>query len=342
MKTDKKQNHFYGGQAVMEGVMMRGKSLYSMAVRKPDKEIAIVSRPIKSSDKLILKAPIIRGIVAFGSSLSLGMKTLTESAEIATEGEEEDPSSRFERFLQDKFGDKVNDVLIQISVVLAIAIALLLFVFLPLWIGSGLTWLMGSHSNLLGVIEGFARLLIFLTYVLLISRSKEIRRVFQYHGAEHKTINGYEQKAELTVEKIKEYSRLHNRCGTSFLLIVMVISILVFTFVQTPNLWMRMGSRLMLIPIIAGLAFEVIRWAGRSQGPLVKIISFPGLMLQRLTTLEPDDDQIEVAISALKSVLAEEAKEEAKDEVKEGAEEVSNEDSAEKPVPSPMESCNDH
>ena len=298
----------------MEGVMMRGKTLYAMAVRKPNGEIAIVTHPIKDVKYRWMKWPIVRGIAAFVAALVIGMKTLTESAEIATEGEPEEELSRFERFLQDKFGDKVNDVLMQISVVMAIAIAVLLFVLLPLWIGGGLSHLVGGHPSLLGVVEGLARLIIFLAYVLVISRSKEIRRVFQYHGAEHKTINGYEQGVELLVEKIKEFSRLHNRCGTSFLLVVMFISILVFAFVRTPNPWLRLGSRLVLIPVVAGISFEIIRWAGRSKSKWVKVISFPGLCLQRLTTGEPDGQQIEVAVKALQTVLEQEKLEETKKE----------------------------
>ena len=307
--SKKEAPHFYGGQAVMEGVMMRGKSLYAMAVRKPNGEIAIVSRDIADPTKkhFWLKWPVIRGIVGFGAALVIGMKTLTESAELATEGEEEE-LSKFERFLQDKLGDKLNDILIQVSVVFAVAIAVLLFVLLPLWIGGGLTAFFAFDPSLLGAVEGVSRLLIFLVYVLLISRSKEIRRVFQYHGAEHKVINGHEQKAELTVENIRGFSRLHNRCGTSFLLIVMFISILVFAFVRTPNPLLRLVSRLILIPVIAGISYEVIRWAGRSKSSIVKVISFPGLCLQRLTTGEPDDKQIEVAITALKSVLEAEGK----------------------------------
>jgi len=303
--TNKGQPHFYGGQAVMEGVMMRGKAVYAMAVRKPNGDISVVTRPIKdpAQKRPWLKLPIVRGIGAFVAALVIGMKTLTESAEIATDGEPEEELSRFESFLKDKLGDKVNDILIQVSVVLAIAFSVLLFVLLPLWIGSGLNFLVAGHPSLLGIIEGLARLSIFLIYVLLISRSKEIRRVFQYHGAEHKVINGHEQGAELTVDNIQNYSRLHNRCGTSFLLIVMFISILVFAFVRTPDPWLRLVSRLVLIPVVAGISFEVIRWAGRSQNILVKIISFPGLCLQRITTAEPDALQVETAITALQTVL---------------------------------------
>ena len=301
---EKEAPHFYGGQAVMEGVMMRGKSLYAMAVRKPSGEIAVVSRPISDPSKKYfwLKWPIIRGIVGFCAALAIGMKTLTESAEIATEGEEEE-LTRFERFLQDKFGNKVNDILVQVSVVLAVAIAVTLFILLPLWIGGGVTSVFAIDPSFLGVVEGLARLMIFLLYVLVISRSKDIRRVFQYHGAEHKTLNGFENNAELTVESVRGFSRLHNRCGTSFLLIVMFISIVVFAFVRTPDPIMRLVSRLVLIPVVAGISYEVIRWAGRSKSMWVKVVSFPGLCLQRLTTGEPDDKQIEVAITALKAVF---------------------------------------
>lgn len=294
--------HFYGGQAVMEGVMMRGKTSYAMAVRRPCGEVEIRTYPIKKNTRKWLKLPVIRGVTAFVSSIKIGMKTLTESAEIASEGEAEEQTSRFERFLLEKFGDKFNDILIQFSVVLAILIAVSLFIVLPLWIGS----LIPGPPN---VIEGTARLFIFFIYILLISRLKDIRRVFEFHGAEHKTINGHENGAELNVESIRSFSRLHNRCGTSFLLIVMVISVLIFAFVQTPYIWLRFVSRLLLLPVVAGISFEVIRWAGRSKSPLVKIVSFPGLCLQKLTTGEPDDSQIEVAITALKTVLENEAEE---------------------------------
>jgi len=305
MENNKEQPHFYGGQAVMEGVMMRGVAVYSMAVRKPNGEMTTVTHPIADPSKQypILKWPIIRGMSAFVAALSIGMKTLTESAEIATEGEDEAQLTRFERFLQDKFGDKINDILMQVSIVLAIAIAVLLFILLPIWIGSGLAFLTDGHHFLRGVVEGLVRPLIFVIYVWVISRSKDIQRVFQYHGAEHMTINGYEQGAELTVESIQGYSRLHNRCGTSFLLVVMFVSIIVSIFVQTPDPILRIISRLALLPVIAGVSFEVIRWAGRSQSMWVKVISFPGLCLQRLTTRVPDDLQIETAITALKTVL---------------------------------------
>ncbi|MCL1988835.1 MAG: DUF1385 domain-containing protein [Firmicutes bacterium] len=309
MQKSSEEPHYYGGQAVMEGVMMRGKKFYSMAVRKPNGEIAVVTHSIAQKKHPLLKLPIIRGIYAFGSSLSIGMKTLTESAEIATDGEPEEATSRFEQFLQNKLGDKFNDVLIQVSVVFAIAIAVLLFVLLPLWLGSFLYNIFGENQNLLGLFEGFARLTIFLLYVLLISRSKDIKRVFQYHGAEHKTINAYEQNrqnSDLEVDNIQGFSRLHNRCGTSFLLIVMIISIFVFTFVRTPDLPLRLISRLVLIPVVAGLSYEVIRWAGRSKSRLVKAVSFPGLCLQHLTTKEPDAEQMEVAAVALKTVLQKE------------------------------------
>ena len=307
---NKNKTTFYGGQAVMEGVMMRGKNDYAMAVRKPNGEIHLVKRSIanRSQKWPWLKWPIIRGMAAFVSSLSMGMKILTESAEIATEGEENQAKpSRIEKFLLDKFGDKINDILMQLSVVLAIGIAVLLFVLLPLWIGSGISILLDGQLRFLGLIEGLVRLLIFLAYIWIISRSKDIQRFFQYHGAEHKVINGYEQGAEFEISTMQKFSRLHNRCGTSFLLIVMVISILVFSFVHTPTIWLRILSRLALIPVVAGMSYEVIQWAGRRGSKLVQIISFPGLCLQRMTTKEPDDQQVEIAIAALQGVLEKEA-----------------------------------
>ncbi|MCL1999009.1 MAG: DUF1385 domain-containing protein [Turicibacter sp.] len=304
-------SHFYGGQAVMEGVMMRGKQIYAMAVRKPSGDIAVVehtiTKPTSPTSTVARKIPILRGIIAFGSAMKIGVLSLTESAEIATDGELEE--GNFEKFLKRKLGDRANDILMQISILLAVAMAVLIFILLPLWIGGFLFSLTNANPALLGIIEGLLRLVIFVGYILLISRSKDIARVFEYHGAEHKTINAYESQLDLTVENIRKCSRLHKRCGTSFLLIVMFISIVVFTFVSTPDPLVRLLTRLVLIPVIAGFSYEIIRLAGKSKSSFVKIISFPGMRLQQLTTREPDDGQIEVAVSALKAVLERETNE---------------------------------
>lgn len=304
----KTQPYFYGGQAVMEGVMMRGRSWYAMAVRKPDGTIEIREKKLKPAAERfpLLKWPIVRGVVAFVDSLSVGIRTLTQSAEIAGDSltESEEPS-RFERFLTEKLGDKLNNVIIQCSVVLAALIAMGLFMLLPTWIGSLFTPLLGGYTGWLGVIEGLVRIGIFILYVYAITLSKDIRRVFEYHGAEHKTINCYEKGESLTVENIAKFPRLHKRCGTGFLLVVMMISMLVFMFVRTDNLWLRFASRIILLPLIAGLAYEVsVKWAGRYDNWLVRAVVFPGMCLQRLTTAEPDAAQIETAMTALTTVLA--------------------------------------
>ena len=302
----KEEPTYYGGQAVMEGVMMRGRSIYAMAVRKPDGEITVVEKALSTKKNPALKWPIVRGVIAFGSSMVLGMSTLTQSAELAG-ALDDDPNeelSKFEQFLKDKLGDKLNDFLMTISVILSMTFAVGLFMLLPTWIGSWFAPLIKDNYGWTGVIEGVVRILIFVLYVYLISLSKEIKRVFQYHGAEHKTINCYEKGEELTVENVARATRLHKRCGTSFLFVVMIISMLVFMFVRTGDIWMRLGSRIVLLPLIAGLAYEVsVRWAGKYDNWLVRAVIFPGMCLQRITTAEPDEKQIETAIVALNRVL---------------------------------------
>ena len=207
------------------------------------------------------------------------------------------------------FGDKLTDVLIYISVAVSLVFSIGLFFVLPVFIGSLLRPILpGTWA--LGIAEGLIRIAIFLLYLFLVSRMKEIKRVFQYHGAEHKTINCFEHGEELTVENVKKYTRLHKRCGTSFLLIVMIISMVVFFFIRTDTIWLRLVSRILLVPFVAGISYEVIRWAGRSDSPVVKIVSAPGLCLQKITTAEPDGSQIEAAIAAMKGVLEEEAEDE--------------------------------
>ncbi|MDR1533091.1 MAG: DUF1385 domain-containing protein [Clostridiales bacterium] len=294
-----------GGQAVMEGVMMRGEKSYAMAVRKPDGDIETVARPYAPlSDKYpVLKLPLVRGVAMFISSMALGFKIMTASAEIAAQGiEDEEPQSRFEKFLVDKLGDKLADYLVYFSVFLAIVMSVALFIFLPaLAARAALVFI--KETWMLSLVEGAVKLAIFVAYLVLISRSKDIRRVFEYHGAEHKTINCYEHDELLTVENVRRHSRLHKRCGTSFLLIVMLIGIAVFLFVRSDSLPVRFGLRLLLLPFVAGLSYEVIKWAGASNSAVVGAISWPGLFMQKLTTSEPDDSQIETAITALREVL---------------------------------------
>jgi len=295
---------FYGGQALMEGVMMRGRTAYALAVRRPDSEIEILDRPIKNaaSGNRLLKLPIIRGVVAFGSSMAVGYKSLAWSAEIAMQ-DEEPTTSKFELFLQNKFGDKLINVLMTISMVFAVILTLGLFMLLPAWIGT----LVGGGA-LIGVVEGFVRIALFVTYIFLISRMKDIQRFFQYHGAEHMAINCHEQNLPLTPENVASCSRLHKRCGTSFMLVVMVISMIMFMIIRVDTVWMRFGSRILLLPVIAGLAYEVsVKWAGKRDNFLVRAIIVPGMALQRMTTAVPDEQQIEVAVTALERAIAQES-----------------------------------
>jgi len=298
-----------GGQAVMEGVMMRGKNGYAMAVRHPEKGIVTVkhANSAKLSTLKILKWPVIRGVVSFVQSLVIGMKIIAESAEMSGLDDltEENPS-KLDKWLEAKFGDKLVDYIMTFSAVVAIALGIVLFMLLPLGLSGLIRPLLGDSFILLSVLEGLMRIAIFLVYIWLISRMKEIRRLFGYHGAEHKAIACLEHGAELTVENARTYPRLHKRCGTSFLLIVMLISMVVFFFVRTDVFWLRILSRILLVPVIAGLSYEVLRLAGRHDNMLITIISAPGLWLQKLTTTEPDDAQLEVALTALKGVLEDE------------------------------------
>lgn len=299
-----------GGQAVIEGVMMRGLKSCALAVRKPDDTVEVIKIDMKPDGSKILKLPLIRGVVSFVDSLVTGMKTLMKSAEIAGVDLEDEKPSKLEVYLTEKFGEKkIMNVMIYISVAIAIALSVGLFMVLPVLVGGVFSKLVpidvGQQGNtwVLSIIEGFVRILIFLAYILLISKYKDIQRVFEYHGAEHKTINCYEANQELTVENVKKYPRLHKRCGTSFMFIVMIISMIVFLFVQTSNLWLRLLSRIILVPLIAGISYEFLKLAGRSRSKLIFVLSYPGLCLQKVTTKEPDDKQIETAILAVKKVI---------------------------------------
>jgi uncharacterized protein YqhQ len=310
MAKQKKETPFaYGGQAVMEGVMMRGRHAYCVSVRNPQGEIESRTGTTKPSDtlKTLRKIPILRGIVQLGASLMIGMKVMRDSAEISGIDAEEAPT-KFDMWLEKKFGDNMIKYIMIFSVILSLAFSVALFMVLPTWLSGFLAPLLGGNLWALGIIEGLVRLAIFMAYLILIAQIKEIKRVFQYHGAEHKAINCYEKGAELTIDNVARMGRLHKRCGTSFLLFVMLISMIFFLFVQTDTVWLRVLSRIFFVPFIAGTSYEVIKWAGISKSPIVAIISFPGLMLQKITTAEPDEKQIEVAITALERVIADEAK----------------------------------
>ncbi len=302
-----KQQHItsIGGSAIMEGVMMRGPKDIASAVRRPDGEIEVTKRPISSlvTKYHVNKIPILRGVFAFFDSMICSMRALMWSAEFFDiEEEAEQEPSKFDKWLTEKLGDKMKDYVIYFSVFLSIIMSVGLFFILPNLV-TGLIKKVVSSGVLLTLIEGLIRIGILLGYILLVSRMEEIKRVFQYHGAEHKTIFCYEAGLPLTVENARKMSRLHPRCGTSFLVFVMIVSIILFSFISWDNMIIRILLRLCLLPVVAGISYEIIRWAGRSQNKLVCIISKPGMWLQKITTQEPDDSQLEVAITSMKAVL---------------------------------------
>lgn len=294
-----------GGQALIEGVMMKGPKDIAIAVRKTCGEIVIKKEPVGKLEKSnLVKIPIIRGVIALINSMVIGVRALTYSAEFFEDEASEDKKSKLDIWIENKFGDKAQDIAIYISVVIAIGMAILLFGFVPTFLINFLKNVVNSQILLSGM-EGILKIFMFLGYITAISRMKEVQRVFQYHGAEHKTIHCYESGQELTVENARIFTTLHPRCGTSFLLIVMVISILLFSLLGWDNFIIRVAMKLLLLPLVAGISYEIIKWAGRSESTLARILSYPGLILQKLTTREPDDRQLEVAIEALKNVLVE-------------------------------------
>ena len=295
-----------GGQAVMEGIMMRNGSEYSVAVRKENGEIEVKKETYKGvgSKCKLFRLPFIRGIFSFVDSLVLGMKSLNYSASLFMEDGEEEEPGRFEKWLQKKFGDKAEKVII--SIILAMGI----FMVFPTWVSTLMKPLLGN-GIWMALFEGVLRIAIFIAYVGLISLMPDIKRTYMYHGAEHKCINCIEHGLPLTVENVMKSSKEHKRCGTSFLLIVMVISILFFLVIRPETLWLRLVSRILLIPVIAGVSFEFLRLAGNSDNPVVNLLSKPGLMLQGLTTKEPDEKMAEVAICAVEAVFDWKAYEEA-------------------------------
>lgn len=290
-----------GGQAVIEGVMMKGPDSYSVAVRKPDKKIEVKLHKYESfGDRhKFAKVPFIRGVVSFVESLVVGMKTLSYSSSFYDEDEVE---TKADRLFKDIFKEKAESVILGFTILLSVVIAVALFMLLPAAIAEILGKWISSHV-LVAVIEGIIRLLIFLIYVVLISQMEDIKRVFMYHGAEHKTINCYESGDDLTPENVAKHSRYHKRCGTSFLFIVMIVSIFVFMFITAKQMWLRFLLRLVLIPVVAGISYEFIRLAGRSENPVVNALSKPGLWVQKLTTKEPEEEMIQVAIISVEAVL---------------------------------------
>ncbi|MGN1319022.1 MAG: DUF1385 domain-containing protein, partial [Lachnospirales bacterium] len=295
-----------GGQAVIEGVMMRGKGVYALAVRKPDKSISVETTKIKTSSERPswYKLPLIRGVVGFIDSLVVGMKVTKRSAELAGLDEiEYDEESKFEKWLENRFGDKLADYLIYVSVFISVILCVGIFMALPAAVAKFLNGFFGSHNEYLGVFEGIIRIMIFVIYLILIAQMKDVKRVLMYHGAEHKTINTFEKGLPLTVENVKKNSRLHKRCGTSFLAIIMIVGMIVFYFLNTDIIWLRIISRILLSPVIAGISYELIKYAGSHDNLFVDIISAPGILMQFISTKNPNDEMIEIAIASLNAVL---------------------------------------
>ena len=290
-----------GGQAVLEGIMMKNQDVYSVGVRKPDGEIEVhLSTYEGIGNKRLKRIPIVRGVISFVDSLVLGMKCLTFSASFYDE--EETQPSKADQLIDKLFGEKAEKVVMDLTVAFSIVMAVAIFMVLPYFAAALLRKVIVSDT-LLALIEGGIRLLLFIGYILLISRMKDIQRVFQYHGAEHKCINCVEHGLELNVENVRGSSKEHKRCGTSFMLIVMIVSIIFFIFIRVESPILRVVFRIALVPVIAGVSYEFIRLAGRSENKLVLALSRPGMWMQGLTTREPDDDMIEVAIAAVEAVF---------------------------------------
>lgn len=304
MKNNKKKKSRYsgiGGQAVLEGIMMKNKDKYSVAVRTPEGDIDVAVEEYESfaPAKALNRIPFIRGVFNFVDSLILGIRTLNYSAKFY---EEEQDTHKKDKILDRIFKDHTEKILSTVTVIISIAIAVGLFIVLPYYLSRLLSKVIVSDTAL-AVLEGVIRVLIFVGYIVLISCMKDIRRVFMYHGAEHKCINCIETGHELTVENVRKSSREHKRCGTSFLFFVIFISVILFIFIRVEDPFARIAIRILLIPVIASISYEIIRLAGRSNNIIVRILSAPGMWLQHLTTREPDDSMIEVGIAAVEAVF---------------------------------------
>lgn len=302
-KRRKKKDHYsgIGGQAVLEGIMMKNKDKYSVAVRTPDGDIDVAVEEYESfaPSKALTTIPFIRGVFNFIDSLILGIRTLNYSASFY---EEEPDRHKKEKLFDRILKDNAEKVLSVITVIFSVAIALALFVFAPYYLSQLFSRFIVSDTAI-AVVEGILRVVIFVLYIVLISCMKDIKRVFMYHGAEHKCINCIEKGRPLTVANVRKSSKQHKRCGTSFLFFVVFLSVILFIFIRVEDPFARIAVRILLIPVIASLSYEIIRLAGRSNNIIVKLISAPGMWLQRLTTREPDDSMIEVAIAAVEAVF---------------------------------------
>lgn len=300
-----------GGQAVMEGIMMRHKDKYAIAVRRPDHEIELKTEDYKCifGKAKFLKYPLIRGVVSFVDSLVTGTKCLMYSAEIAGDEEDEEEAqknaalSEEERAAKKAKEDRLFKLLLYVTVAVSIVVSIAAFMLLPYALAS-LLRKVGASEFIVTVAEAFVKLALFMGYMLLISRMKDIQRTFMYHGAEHKCINCVEHGLPLTVENVMASSRQHKRCGTSFLFLVMIVSIFLhFIFVLVPGYWARLFGRLLMVPVVSGISFEIIQWAGRSDNKIADFFSKPGMAMQKLTTKEPTEDMVEVAIRAVEAVF---------------------------------------
>ncbi len=296
-----------GGQAVMEGVMMRNGENYAVAVRKPDGDIAVVNKKYEGvfNSDVWGKIPFVRGVVSFINSLVMGISTLLLSASFYEDEEEgAEPVNKEHAQVRKEEVElsKKDKTLMGITTAISFVIALAIFVVLPYFLSQFLNRVI-PERRIIVVLEGLLRLAIFIVYIALISRTKEIHRVFMYHGAEHKRINCIEHGLDLTVENVRASSKEHKRCGTSFIVFVVIISVVVFIFIPPMSHAMRIAVRLLLVPVIAGISFEILRLAGRSDNPVINILSKPGLAMQHLTTQEPDDSMIEVGIASVEAVF---------------------------------------
>lgn len=296
-----------GGQAVLEGVMMKGGENVALAVRSEDGTIKLDTKKHVSVRKKykICRVPVIRGAVNMVETFMLSYSTLEKSAEMLGIDTSE-PETKFEKWLTEKLGDSIMKVLMGVSVVFGVALALFLFKFLPSWVAWALGLVVDIGTVVRSIIEGVVKMGLFILYIALMGLLPDMRRTFEYHGSEHKSIACYESGMELTPENAAKCTRFHPRCGTSFIFVVLIISIIVFSFIPWDDFWARIGLQLLLLPWVVGLGFEFIMYAGRHQNLLTKILSAPGLWVQRLTTKEPSLDQLEVAIASLKAALPDE------------------------------------
>ncbi len=295
-----------GGQAIIEGVMMKGPKKSAMSIRKPDGTLyqEVWDNPER---KWYNKVPFVRGIANFISSMVDGYKCLMKSAEISTEGLEDENPSKFDMWLEEKFGDKLVKAVGYLSMVLGLCLALFLFMYLPSLIVSTLRGFLPHWS--LSLIEGLVKMGLFIGYMAAVSLMPDMKRLFSYHGAEHKTIACFEAGEELTVENVRKHTRYHPRCGTSFIFLVLFISIILFSVVSWDSVAVRVALKLLTLPLVMAIAYELIRLAGKHDNLFTRIVSWPGLKIQHLTTKEPDDGMIEAAIASIKAVLPEDVNE---------------------------------